>query len=71
VLSARQTSVEGAVFAVQSKYIHEALNTLRKEDTSYQNVKLPVSSSLKGADRTQQVKKISDYVYMVKVNNNR
>jgi len=68
VLSARQTSVEGAVFAVQSKYIHEALNSLRKKDTSFQQVKLPTSSSLKGVDRTQQVKKITDYVYMVKVN---
>ena len=67
VLSARQTSVEGAVFAVQSKYIHEALNSLRKKDTNFHLVKLPTSSSLKGVDRTQQVKKITDYVYMVKV----
>lgn len=68
VLSARQTSVEGAVFAVQSKYIHQALNSLRKKDTSFQQVRLPTSSSLRGVDRTQQVKKITDYVYMVKVN---
>lgn len=70
VLSARQTTVEGAVFAVQAKYIYQALNNLRKIDTAYHNIKLPTSSSLKGSDRTQQVKKISDYVYMVKVNNN-
>lgn len=70
VLSARQTTVEGAVFAVQSKYIYQALNNLRKTDTAYHNIKLPTSSSLKGSDRTQQVKRISDYVYMVKVNNN-
>jgi S1-C subfamily serine protease len=68
VLSARQTSVEGAVFAVQSKYIYEALNTLKKKDTAYHHIKLPSSSSLRGVDRTQQVKKITDYVYMVKVN---
>ncbi|WP_121354902.1 S1 family peptidase [Flavisolibacter nicotianae] len=68
VLSARQTSAEGAVFAVQSKYIYKALSELRKADSAYQNVKLPATSSLKGADRTQQVKKISDFVYMVKVN---
>lgn len=70
VLSARQTSAEGAVFAVQSKYIHEALSNLRKKDTVFQNLKLPASSSLKGTDRTQQVKKIADCVYMVKVNKN-
>lgn len=68
VLNAKQTSAEGAVFAVQSKYIYEALSQLQKTDTAYRNVKLPASSSLKSADRTRQVEKISDYVYMVKVN---
>ncbi|HZH67318.1 MAG TPA: serine protease [Flavisolibacter sp.] len=68
VLNARQTSAEGAVFAVQSKYIHDALSHLQKSDSAYQNVKLPSSSSLRTTERTQQVKKISDYVYMVKVN---
>jgi serine protease Do len=67
VLNARQTSVEGAVFAIQSKYIYDVLSSLRKSDTT-QHIKLPAASSLKGAGRSQQVKKISDFVYMVKVN---
>ena len=67
VLNARQTTAEGTVFAVQSKYIHEALSQLQKNDTSFKNVKLPASSNLKGVDRTRQVQKITDYVYMVKV----
>lgn len=66
ILSAKQNTAEGAVFAIHSKYILSALNALQK-DTTYQNLKLPVSSVLKGTDRMQQVKKISDYVYMVKV----
>jgi S1-C subfamily serine protease len=68
VLNARQASAEGAVFAIQSKYIYDALSQLQKTDTTYKNIKLPASSSLKGIDRTKQVEKISDYVYMVKVN---
>jgi serine protease Do len=68
VLNARQTTAEGAVFAIQSKYIYEALSQLQKSDTTYQRIKLPGSSSLKSSDRTQQVKRITDYVYMVKVN---
>jgi S1-C subfamily serine protease len=68
VLNAKEVSAEGAVFAVRSRYIINALSKLQKSDTTYQNIKAPVSSSLKGLDRTQQVKKISDYVYMVKVN---
>jgi serine protease Do len=67
ILSARQTTAEGAVFALKSKYIYNALTELKKQDTAYQNVKLPGNSSLKGADRTQQVKRISDFVYIVKV----
>jgi serine protease Do len=68
VLNARQSTAEGAVFAIQSRYIYDALNQLQKKDTSYRHVKLPTASALKGADRTKQVEKITDYVYMVKVN---
>ena len=68
VLSTRQTSAEGVVFAIQSKYIYSVLNELKKMDTSYSKVKISSSSSLKGMERSQQVKKIEDYVFMVKVN---
>ena len=68
VLSAKQTTAEGVVFATQSKYIINVLNELQKADTSYKNIKLPAATALKGMDRTQQVKKIADYVFMVKVN---
>ena len=66
ILSTKQNAVEGAVFALQSKYIYNALAELKK-DTSYHHIKIPAISSLKGADRTQQVKKIADFVYIVKV----
>lgn len=67
MLSAKQTTAEGVVFATQAKYIHQALDSL-KQDTTYAKTKLPAKSSLKGVDRIQQVKKITDFVYMVKVN---
>ncbi len=67
VLSAKQTSAEGVVFATQSKYIYNALKDLQK-DTAYLRIKLPLTSSIKDMDKTQQVKKISPFVYMVKVN---
>ncbi len=66
ILSAKQNTIEGAVFAIHSRYIFNALNDLQK-DTAYKNVKTPSASTLKGTDRMQQVKKISDFVYMVKV----
>ncbi|MFL5741061.1 MAG: S1C family serine protease [Flavisolibacter sp.] len=67
VLTSKQKTAEGAVFAIQSKYIYTVLNELQKQDSSFQNLKLPSSSTLKGIERTQQVRKISDYVFMVKV----
>jgi len=45
------------------------LDDLKKQDTTYQRVKLTSKSSIAGLDRTQQVKKLEDYVFMVKVNN--
>jgi S1-C subfamily serine protease len=66
VISNKQNTVEGAVFAVNSKYIFEALTELQK-DSLYRNIRIPLTSSLKGKDRTQQVKAISEFVYMVKV----
>jgi S1-C subfamily serine protease len=65
ILSAKETEAEGAVFAVQSKYIYQVLDELRKSSL-YQNVKLSSKSSLTGLDKVQQVKKIQDFVFMVK-----
>jgi len=66
ILSKKENTVEGAAFALRSKYIFEAINELQK-DSSYKNIKLPVASTLKGKERTQQVNSISGFVFMVKV----
>lgn len=65
VLSAKKTNAESAVFAVQSKYIYKALEEL-KTNSLYKNIKLSSKSSLAGFNKVQQVKKIQDYVFMVK-----
>jgi serine protease Do len=65
ILSAKETEAEGAVFAVQSKYIYQVLDELRKSSL-YENTKLSSKSSLSGLDKVQQVKKIQDFVFMVK-----
>jgi serine protease Do len=66
ILSKKENAVEGAAFALRSKYIIEALNQLQK-DSSYRNIKAPATSTLEGKNRSQQVKTISDYIFMVKV----
>ncbi len=69
ILSAREAGAEGVVFAVKAKGIYDMLNDLKKDDTSYESIRMPVTSSLKKLDREQQIKKVSDYVYQVKVYN--
>lgn len=66
ILSKRELQAEGVVYAIRSKYIIDAVNELQKKDKSF-NISLPPSiSTLRGLDKTVQVKKIQDYVYMVK-----
>ncbi len=67
ILSTKETQAEGVVFAIQSKYIVQFVNELKKDDTTFNELKLPFNSSVKGMDKVQQVKKLQDYVFMVKV----
>jgi serine protease Do len=66
ILNARQTTAEGVVFAIKSKNIHRVVDEMKKKDSA-QHIKLSSNSNLRGMDRVQQVKKIEDCVYMVKV----
>ncbi len=68
ILNARQNTKEGFTFAIQGKYIYKALDDLKKADTAYQRVKLTTKSQIAGMERTEQVNKVEDYIYMVKVN---
>jgi len=68
VISNKQNTAEGAVFAIHSKYIFEAVSDLQKRDTSFRNVKVTSASNIREKDRVSQVEKLADYVYMVKVN---
>ncbi|MBL7737660.1 MAG: trypsin-like peptidase domain-containing protein [Chitinophagaceae bacterium] len=65
ILSARQTTAEEAVFAIQSKYIFNAIDEIKKND-EYRNIKVSTRSTLAGMNKVEQVKKIQDYVFMVK-----
>lgn len=67
LLSTRQEAAEGVVFAIHSKYIARAVDELKKADSAHQSLKMP-NGNLKGLDRTEQVKKIEDYIFMVKIN---
>jgi len=66
ILNGRQTNIEGFAFAIQSRNIFNVLDDLKK-DTLYKKLKLNTRTQLVGMERKQQVKKLTDYIYMVKV----
>lgn len=68
IINGRQKDAKGFTFAIQGKYIYKALDELKKSDTSYQKLKLNSRSTIAGMDRTEQVSKVEDYIFMVKVN---
>ena len=67
ILNGRQKNAEGFSFAIQGKHIYNVLEDLKK-DTSYQRIKLNSRSTIAGLEFQQQVEKVEDYVFMVKVN---
>jgi len=66
ILSKREIQADGVVYAIRSKYIGEVISTLTKKDSTVGPVKLPSASSIRGIDKTQQVKRIQSFIYMVK-----
>jgi len=65
VLSNRQLQAQGAVFAIRSKNIFTALDDM-KSDSTLASIHLTQSSAVKNLDRVQQIKKIQEYIYLVK-----
>ncbi len=65
IVSTRQLQTQGFVFAVRSKNIFKTIDDLKK-DTSYQNLKINTVSTVKTMERTQQIKKIEDCIFLVK-----
>jgi S1-C subfamily serine protease len=70
ILSNRQTQAQGTVFAIRSKNIFLSLDEMKsdttKADTTDTGIRLPQGSSVKNLDRIQQIKKIQEFIYLVK-----
>jgi serine protease Do len=65
ILSTRDKQSNDVVFASKAINISLAIEELKK-DTAHNKLNVPGSSSLKGMDRVQQIKKLQDCVFMVK-----
>jgi S1-C subfamily serine protease len=68
VLNGRQSNADGFAFAIHSKYIFASIEELKKRDTAFARIKIPSVSNIRKIQREQQVEKIENFVYMVKVN---
>jgi S1-C subfamily serine protease len=65
IISGRNINAEGASFAVKSKWITDYLTKRTKES----KINVPAQRNLKNLDRSAQIKKLKEYVFMVKVYN--
>ena len=66
ILNGRQTDQQGFVFAVRSQEILATLLEYRKTQKK-NRINPPTQSRIAGLDRTQQVKRLQDHVFLVKV----
>lgn len=71
IISGRQTQVDGVAFAIRSSYLVRALND-PANDSIHHRISLPMkgrNNSLAGIRREQQIKKLEDYVFVVRAYN--
>jgi S1-C subfamily serine protease len=74
IVTSSQANAEGMVFAVRSKNIVNALDsmrtdsTLQKTDSTLSTLRFPTNSLIKGLDRKTQIKRLRDYIFIVKSN---
>ncbi|RKD14342.1 protease Do [Pelobium manganitolerans] len=68
IVSGKQTQADGAAFAVKSDFLLRAVSNI-PQDSLKQKIVINKKNSLAGLNRTQQIKKMQDYIFMVKVYN--
>ncbi|AQG80317.1 S1C family serine protease [Spirosoma montaniterrae] len=67
IISGKQTTSEGVSFAIKTAYLLETLNGIAPDSLKGQPLRLSRKSTLTRLPRKQQIKRMQDYVYQVKV----
>ena len=67
IITSTETNADGVVFAIKSANIYRALDEVKKMK-DHDDIKIFSSQSLRGLDRETQIKKMEDYVFMIKGN---
>jgi serine protease Do len=68
VINGKQTQTSGAAFAVKSNYLLKAIQNI-PADSLNKTLNLNTKNALAGLTRPQQIEKLRNYVFMVKVYN--
>ncbi len=68
VISGKQNQADGAAFAIKSDYLLKAIDNI-PQDSLKKKIVINKKNSLASFNRTQQIKKIQDFIFMVKVYN--
>jgi S1-C subfamily serine protease len=74
IVNSSQHNAQGMVFAVRSKNIFRAVDSIKADsslqriDSNLVHLRVPQTSGLKGMDRLHQIKRIEDYIFIVKRN---
>ncbi|MEO8795318.1 MAG: serine protease [Daejeonella sp.] len=66
IISGKQTQTDGAAFAIKSNYLLQSIASI-PQDSLADKLELNKKNSLIGLSRTSQIKKLKDYIFMVKV----
>ncbi|MBD3749719.1 MAG: trypsin-like peptidase domain-containing protein [Sphingobacteriales bacterium] len=68
IVSGKQTQADGAAFAVKSDFLLKAVNNI-PQDSLGKKITINQKNNLGRLSRTQQIKKMQDFVFLVKVYN--
>lgn len=66
IIKGKQSASDGAAFAVKSKYILSAIESIQA-DSVRSKIVITKKNALAGLSASDQIKKLEDYVFMVKV----
>lgn len=66
IINSKQKETDGAAFAIKSNYLLKVLEAI-PEDSLNKKIVLNKKNSLTNLNRTEQLKKVQEYIFMVKV----
>ena len=67
IITSTETDADGVVFAIKAANIHRAVDEVKKMK-DYSDIKISSVPGLRGLSRESQIKKMEDYVFMIKGN---